>query len=90
MNYGDKHEITKDILLLFDWISLFERQDGSHFVRTKVSINETKNTMLARLNDASYGKDAMLYQCIIKGFLSIEEEFDDACNQIFWLHEELY
>lgn len=62
--------------LQFGWLNLYGRQNRSFFVETLISSDEnpeSKVALLERLSKSTYGKEAMMYQCITKGYLELEE-----------------
>ncbi|MBE1446151.1 hypothetical protein [Paenibacillus sp. OAS669] len=49
--------------LYYGWLDLFERQNGTYYVGTRISNSaESMDMLLERLSKATYGSDAVFYQ----------------------------
>ncbi|WP_405168935.1 hypothetical protein [Paenibacillus sp. FSL H3-0286] len=56
------------------WLDLYETIDGNYYIYTRISEHseEGEDAPLERMSKATYGSDAVLYQCIERSYLDLE------------------
>ncbi|MED4599672.1 hypothetical protein P9314_03000 [Paenibacillus validus] len=66
------------------WMDLYEREDGSYYVATRVSSHsaEHPDEILKRMHNALYGSDAVFLKCLEKGYLDLVPNDD---TKMWWL-----
>lgn len=75
LSSGERYGLYDSIYecLFYGWLDLYEANNGRFYVETRISANNTESDdeVLERMGRATYGSDAILFQCIEKGYLDV-------------------